>query len=254
VDEDGDLVCRRKRRKRSVQHLIICHALATRLNDVGLQVWRGALLLCDHIMTCQSLDSAVVLELGAGCGMTSLAASLAGARTVFCTDAHRPSLENAQRNANANNVHSALRVRQLDWSAVDIWPQQSDDRFGWGTADLHALKRATVLLAADCVYDDSGTTALVPMLARLLPALDASAVCFISLERRINFCLAGLRPRAPAAEHFHRVLRQQKSLAATQLPTATVPQSFEYERASTLELWRVACDSCQMQKSCVSMT
>ena len=187
MDEDGDLVCRRKRRKRSVQHLIICHALATRLNDVGLQVWRGALLLCDHIMTCQSLDSAVVLELGAGCGMTSLAASLAGARTVFCTDAHRPSLENAQRNANANNVHSALRVRQLDWSAVDIWPQQSDDRFGWGTADLHALKRATVLLAADCVYDDSGTTALVPMLARLLPALDASAVCFISLERRMNF-------------------------------------------------------------------
>ena len=259
VDEDGDLLCaRRKRRKLATPgrgRLRICHALATPLSDVGLQVWRGALLLCDHLFAreiSQLLDGAVVLDLGAGCGLTSAAACLAGARAVFCTDAHTASLRNSANNADANGVGGLVRVRRLDWSAVDVWPSPSEGEFGWSSSDLQALRDATVLLAADCVYDDGMTSALVALMSRVLPALGPSAVAFVSLERRVNFCLEGMCARAPAAEHFHRELEAQRGLLVGSLVAPDgVPQRFEYERAPTLELWRVraACASAEQGAS-----
>lgn len=110
VDSEGDLCLRRKRRRRSVDsegRITIRHAGATVLGDVGLQVWRGALLLADYLLApamAGKLCDATVLELGAGCGLTSIAAALGGASTVYCTDAHAPSLDNALHNATVNNV------------------------------------------------------------------------------------------------------------------------------------------------------
>lgn len=108
-DSDGDVCVKRRRKQRmnSLGKVVIRHAASTKLDDVGLQVWRGALLLADHILTpslaCR-LDKSVVMELGAGCGFTSIVAALCGARTVFCTDSHRPSLRNAVHNALINGV------------------------------------------------------------------------------------------------------------------------------------------------------
>ena len=321
VDEDGDLICARRKRQKQGQpsrgQILICHALSTHLSDVGLQVWRGALLLCDYLMAPTPplrLPHAVVLDLGAGCGLTSIAAALGGASTIFCTDAHHSSLANAVQNADKNGI-GAVRVRALDWSRVELWPEvtvvdtreptlegagaqreltevggsaslgsREASRFGWSAADLETLKGATLLcarptlridahptlppvppktalyvrahpthhawradppppstrhrLAADCVYDDGATTAMVRLLARMLPALGPSAVGIVSLERRINFCLDGMRPRAPAAEHFHARL-ERSGLTATEICVSTVPTCFDYERVPTLELWRI---------------
>eukprot|EP00966_Prymnesium_polylepis_P009829 226408-Prymnesium_polylepis.1 len=66
-----------------------------------------------------ALRGATVLDLGAGCGLTSIVAALAGARAVYCTDAHCASLTNAQHNAEANGVGRAVRVRRLDWRSGD---------------------------------------------------------------------------------------------------------------------------------------
>lgn len=61
------------------------HAMSTTLDSVGLQVWRGSLLMADYLL-CQDsrLDGSVVLELGAGTGLVSLIAAQ-GAQCVFCT-------------------------------------------------------------------------------------------------------------------------------------------------------------------------
>ena len=52
VDEDGDAVVPRRQTGKVPQHdggtVTIAHHLATPLADVGLQVWRGALLLADY--------------------------------------------------------------------------------------------------------------------------------------------------------------------------------------------------------------
>lgn len=121
-DAEGDLCVRRKRRRRRARsnggHIVVRHALETRLRDVGLQVWRGALLLADFLLARPDLlRGAAVLDLGAGCGLTSVAAARAGARTVFCTDAHEPSLRNALQNAADNGAAESVRVRRLEWGA-----------------------------------------------------------------------------------------------------------------------------------------
>ncbi len=59
--------------------------MATRLEDVGLQVWQGCLLLCDFLLhQGAALQGKLLLELGGGLGLASIVASGLGAR-IFCT-------------------------------------------------------------------------------------------------------------------------------------------------------------------------
>ncbi|XP_019521672.1 PREDICTED: methyltransferase-like protein 22 [Hipposideros armiger] len=62
------------------------HTMATPLEDVGKQVWRGALFLADYILFQWDLfQGCTMLELGAGTGLASIVAATV-ARTVYCTD------------------------------------------------------------------------------------------------------------------------------------------------------------------------
>lgn len=82
------------------------HTMATPLEDVGKQVWRGALLLADYILFRQDLfRGCTALELGAGTGLASIIAATA-ARTVYCTDVGADLLAMCQRNI-ALNSHLA---------------------------------------------------------------------------------------------------------------------------------------------------
>ncbi|XP_032957054.1 methyltransferase-like protein 22 isoform X4 [Rhinolophus ferrumequinum] len=61
------------------------HTMATPLEDVGKQVWRGALFLADYILFQWDLfQGCTVLELGAGTGLASIVAATV-AQTVYCT-------------------------------------------------------------------------------------------------------------------------------------------------------------------------
>ena len=115
ADSDGDQVVKRRRAGRSGT-LKLRHALATPLPDVGLQVWRGALLLCDYLLARPALvRGATILELGAGCGLCGLLAA-GTARRVFVTDNTEGVLANAQANVELNGVEAVARVRMLDWA------------------------------------------------------------------------------------------------------------------------------------------
>jgi hypothetical protein len=66
------------------------HSMATPLRSVGLQVWRGALLLADYLLHrgAAALDGITALELGAGPGLTGLVlAQLAAGGRIFLTGA-----------------------------------------------------------------------------------------------------------------------------------------------------------------------
>lgn len=61
------------------------HSVSTELNLVGLQVWRGAFLLADYILSHPDLfKDQTILELGSGVGLTSIVASYL-AKEVICT-------------------------------------------------------------------------------------------------------------------------------------------------------------------------
>lgn len=61
------------------------HKKSTILSEVGFQVWRGAFLLNDFILSNRDLFSnKTILELGSGVGLTSILASVV-AKKVVCT-------------------------------------------------------------------------------------------------------------------------------------------------------------------------
>lgn len=61
------------------------HSISTELNLVGLQVWRGAFLLADYVLSHPDLfKNQIVLELGSGVGLTSIVASYL-AKEIICT-------------------------------------------------------------------------------------------------------------------------------------------------------------------------
>lgn len=65
--------------------LILEHSVSTSLTLVGLQIWRGALLLADWIIynSKEFGNNSKILELGSGVGLTSIIASMFN--PVFCT-------------------------------------------------------------------------------------------------------------------------------------------------------------------------
>jgi hypothetical protein len=72
------------------EFITLRHTLATPLRSVGLQVWRGGLLLSDYLLLQASkglLAGCTALELGAGPGLAGLVLSRCGAATVFLTGA-----------------------------------------------------------------------------------------------------------------------------------------------------------------------
>ena len=95
TDADGDLDPPRRRT------LLVEHARATPLADVGLQVWRGALVVCDWLLAedaARPWRGSTIAELGGGVGAVSCLAAALGA-TALCTDGHRGAVALAARNA-----------------------------------------------------------------------------------------------------------------------------------------------------------
>lgn len=78
--------------------------------------------------------------------------------------------DNADAHLQQQQPPCTLLVRQLDWLEPPDWLLPScggstalqpagDDQFGWRAADVAALRQLSLLLAADCFYDDVLTEA-----------------------------------------------------------------------------------------------
>ncbi|KAJ7372762.1 Methyltransferase-like protein 22 [Desmophyllum pertusum] len=171
IDEDDDLSPPRKYIPRDVFTVItIEHHLSTAVKDVGLQVWRGALLLCDFLVYNEErFDRCTALELGAGLGLCSIVLGRV-AKRVFCTDVGDSILRNCQRNV-ATNSHlfkcgsDSVTVHEFDWLKPGL--PTGNAPFCWTKEDQEALKDVSVVLAADVIYDDSLTDAFLETVLRL---------------------------------------------------------------------------------------
>ena len=231
------------------------HALATPLRSVGLQVWRGALLLADWALAhARELGSGcVALELGAGTGLAGLILARAGAGVVCClTDAVPEVLASCAANVELNRVPPPceLLVRRLDWLDPPPWLLARDPALlsggsdacahAWRPEDARWLPRLQLLLAADCVYDNDLTDALMRCATALLqmsaqqqqrqsPAAapgpsggagDTPAPCrlLVAVERRIAFTLRDLAPAAPALDYWRSLFREEGDSGSAPAP------------------------------------
>lgn len=279
--------------------------MATPLSTVGLQVWRGALLLADYLFAMAATwAGCTALELGSGPGLAGLAlASSLGAAParVFLTDsalAGGKVLQQLATNleANADRLGCPVAVRELDWQLPPAWLLSSESspatqlasvvattsaacaaqtglkdqqqQFSWRVEDVQQLQCLDVILAADCVYSDELTDALMKTAVLLMrqghAASGRSPVLLVALEKRICFTLDDLDVRAPAYDHWRKLFTPAETatdkaeavaaaepmaagrpappflLVGRRLDTAILPQRVaEYERTKELELWEL---------------
>eukprot|EP00040_Diaphanoeca_grandis_P016013 m.82391 g.82391 ORF g.82391 m.82391 type:complete len:361 (-) comp25513_c1_seq2:68-1150(-) len=258
VDSDGDLEV--VRRKYSTFDVEIPHTMATKIPEVGLQVWAGALLMADYIVhNRDQWVQSTVLELGAGTGLASIVMARY-AQTVLCTDFVDSVLINCVKAVKRNDVDANVSVRHLDWtrfpsthttdtSAVDVCNYldvhdaaiKESQRFSWSKTDLESLEAVTILLAADVVYVDEWTTAFSDCLYELLRAGSTkNRHLLLTIEKRINFSLDVLHDVAPAYDHFRVHILDSTRFIAAQI-TVDFPVIFSnYQRSKHLQLWKIS--------------
>lgn len=163
----------------------------------------------------------------AGLGLCSLLASRLGVASVLCTDGSEEAVENCRenvrRNANALNgtcaLDSVVQVEVLKWenpppTMTDLWA-------------------AEVLLAADVIYDAAAAEAFAKLAARLLKG--NAKVLYMSLEKRVYFSSATLKPEVQAYPQFLEDCAAL-GLHVEQIDLSEIPVHFDYNRSRFYEL------------------
>lgn len=231
-DGDGDLVVERRDGCRE-EVIRIEHSASTSLRLVGLQVWRGALLLADWAVHCgpSLLRGATVLELGAGTGLTSIVAAM-HAEEVVSTDVDMGGiLDLIRANAALNRdlVKAKFTVLGLDFFAERFSPEVEGK-----------LKEVSIIFAADVIYDVDLTEAFVQTLLKLM-SVPPKKTLYFALEKRYVFTTDDFESVAPVYEHFVSYLEhwRPKSWTIERIPL-DFPQYFRYERVKQLVLWKIA--------------
>uniref|UniRef100_A0A1B6GD54 Methyltransferase-like protein 22 n=1 Tax=Cuerna arida TaxID=1464854 RepID=A0A1B6GD54_9HEMI len=234
TDEDGDLVVVRKKNNEKI--IKIEHSTATPLRLVGLQVWRGALLLADYVLhNAQALSQSTVLELGSGVGLTSIVTSLV-ARRVICTDVDLGGILNlisANIELNAELVRAPVSVMALDFFQED-----------WSKELTAVVGQADLVLAADVIYDNDLTEAFVKTLTKILSTPPKKTV-LVALEKRFVFTIEDLDVVAPCYEHFLSSIKKEwvrppMSQWTMEPLELDFPQYFQYDRTKHLVIWKLS--------------
>ncbi|CAL1528976.1 unnamed protein product [Lymnaea stagnalis] len=250
------------------------HKMGTMLPEVGFQVWSGALLLCDYLIhNCTELEDKHVLDLGSGTGITSIVAAMF-ARCVVCSDYSFNLMELAERNWLRNKDYLPHRhcckiyFKVLDWTCdyPPVKENSSGSKYQITKKDLNLIEEATIIIAAEVVYDEDLTRAFFKTIYHLLSNSPPKSIV-MALEKRPRSPFTGFAPRSalassqghgivfsseshqicsPAYEDFCENLADLTSIDEGPLHFSAVkistefPEYFHYKRHKNLELWKIS--------------
>lgn len=216
--------------------ITISHCTSSSVDLVGLQVWRGALLLSDFVLANPKLlQGKTVLELAAGTGLTSIVAATL-AHAVTATDVSRGEiLPLIRKNANLNMSVLAMphnfSVQELDFF-WDSWSPDLEQR----------VVSSEVVLAADVVYDRHITEHFFKTLQKIL---QTTKVVFLAIERRQSDPRDSDQVFASNFAYFKHKLDALNgcnvgiNLVTVNQERLDFAQFFQYSRVPELTLWRV---------------
>lgn len=237
---------RNKKRRRDSFFITLSHKLSSGVDGVGLQLWRGALLLADFLLHAHSqgqLQGRSVVELGAGVGFLGVILSLMPCRQVFLTDMSAAIAELINKNL-ATNKHiqspflpagaeaAEIHTRVLDWldikslramrgappssSLIKTVPGSGSGSapWNWTRGDTEALSAAedVLWLAADVIYDDDITQGLFCAMSR---AMRPGEHLLLALEKRFNFEVSSLALVAHGYKKFLSFINAHDCLAGS---------------------------------------
>ncbi|XP_005192216.2 methyltransferase-like protein 22 [Musca domestica] len=238
VDKDGDLIVARKSNSSDAEKCGIIelqHSEATEIKLVGLQVWRGALLLADYIFhRSDEFKDKSLMELGAGVGLTSLAAAMY-VKKVVCTDVDIGGILDLIRN-NVKLNHNLCDTRKIDVMEYDFMKPLSE----YPQQLLKAIDESDIVVAADVIYDDDLTNAFIKVIDAIFQREETSGrrkEIYVALEKRYVFTFSEMDAVAPMFEYF---LKQtlHKPWKFKYVET-DFPQYFKYERCKHLVLLQI---------------
>ena len=219
-----------------VESLVIEHSLSSSVELVGLQVWRGALLLADYLLANPNLvTDRHVLELAAGTGLTSITAGMM-AKTVVSTDVDRGDiLKLIERNKERNQEALAdcnFSVTELDFFWESLPAELSQQ-----------ARESELILAADVVYDKDITMHFFKTLRTLLSLGPKTAL--IAIEKRLHAGEDG----EIVAPNYKIFLESLTDLHGSELSKdirvevthleVDFPQCLQYTRVPELNLFKV---------------
>jgi len=219
-----------------VDRLLLEHSTCSSVDLVGLQLWRGALLLADFILANpEKFKGAKILELAAGTGLTSVTAAMFGS-SVIATDVDRGDiLPLIRRNFHLNNESVKAcdnRIMELDF----FWDDFPDEV-------LDNCSNCDIILAADVVYDKNITFHFFKTLKKILSMSPKTA--YIAIEERKHAGNGG-EIVAPNYKIFLDQLNQLENSPLNtkmQVNVTNIPlnfgQFFNYSRVSELNLFQI---------------
>ncbi|PKA54107.1 hypothetical protein AXF42_Ash018117 [Apostasia shenzhenica] len=236
------------------------HRITSSLPNVGLQVWMAALLLSDYILhrsfTSSAFDDITALELGSGTGLAGIVLARA-AKKVFLTDHGDEVLDNCVKNTLLNSRflklnETSVHVRELNWK--ESWPPLAGtyqrSRYSWTSSEVAEVEGATVILAADVIYNDDLTDSFFRLLDTIM-SQGPEKILYLALEKRYNFSLDDLDVVANGYARFRSCFKNEEEFrklddvalpcfVGDQIDIGQIPQYMrEYERGKDLELWRI---------------
>lgn len=231
---------RRSKNSSSTVSITMHHECETGLDDVGLQIWNAAFLLCEHLLDSGHIvkDSTLV-ELGCGAGLVAIVSSLLGARAMYYTDYKQEILDLAARNIALNNhIASNLGLRStptypclLDWTSLSLFNLTSLH----ATSCIETNQDMRFLLAADVIYDDTLTASFFSAVLYILRPND---VLWLALEKRFNFSLEQMELVANGYSLFlEHISNGQLRGRMLHLPNHHFHAA--YERSADVELWEI---------------
>ncbi|XP_060590733.1 uncharacterized protein LOC132745775 [Ruditapes philippinarum] len=234
----------------SIYYINIKHSLSTELNDVGEQVWHGSLLLSDYIICNHgNFDDKVIVDLGAGVGLSSIVAAMY-AKMMYCTDTGEKVLSLAESNILTARTCPTLprqlcdvHVKELDWFKG---MEEDSSLFSLTKDDIDRINNSDILIAADVIYDFDITDAFFNIVKQIMSHPPCKTL-YIGLEKRIVFTCEDLTFTSPGYNYFRLHLDDlcsgddddTEALFEVEQIDSSFPQFFQYNRIRQLELWKI---------------
>lgn len=231
------------------------HAIQTTLNDVGLQLWNGGVLMCEFILSHKNIfEDKVVFEFGCGIGLSSVCLAAVQTRRIFATDFNIGSVRLTERNYSLNSdnyfasTSAGINFLQYDWSLefADLkhWVTSSLS-YTWSETLINQAKSSDIFLAADVIYDAKSAELFYERVVSLRNTCGHDFCIFISLEKRYNFAIKEMDVTCP---YYERFLEFIKSLPLDgwnvvcwdlkDIPDL-ISTNLEFGRSENMEFWEI---------------
>jgi len=154
----------------------------------GAAVWDSGMVLAKFVEFHHQelIANKSIIEIGAGCGVTGLVACRLGCKEIIFTDQiHMLPLLTRNVEENAQQMEGVATVKEFTWKEDDI-------------PDWIVEKHFDVVLAADCVFNESINADLVAVLVALCPT--SSTIVLLSSELRSSSVMENFLERI--IKHF----------------------------------------------------